>query len=37
MEGYVWDYSEYPACVGAPLSEQTKLPQTQPTDNTIEF
>lgn len=37
MEGYVWDYSEYPACVGAPLSEQTELPQTQPTDNTIEF
>ena len=37
MEGYVWDYSEYPACVGAPLSEQAELPQTQPTDNTIEF
>lgn len=37
MEGYVWDYSEYPVCVGAPLSEQTELPQTQPTVSTIEF
>lgn len=37
MEGYVWDYSEYPACVGAPLSEQAELPQTQPTVSTIEF
>ena len=36
MEGYVWDYSEYPACVGAPLSEQAELPQTQPTVSTIE-
>ena len=37
MEGYVWDYSEYPACVGAPLLEQAELPQTQPTVSTIEF
>ena len=37
MEGYVWDYSEYPACVGAPLSEQAELPQTQPTVSTVEF
>ena len=37
MEGYVWDYSEYPTCVGAPLLEQAELPQTQPTVSTIEF
>ena len=37
MEGYVWDYSEYPACVGAPLLEQAELLQTQPTVSTIEF
>lgn len=37
MEGYVWDYSEYPACVGAPLLEQAELPQTQPTVSTVEF
>ena len=37
MEGYVWDYSEYPTCVGAPLLEQAELPQTQPTVSTVEF
>lgn len=37
MEGYVWDYSEYPACVGTPLLEQAEPPQTQPAENTIEF
>ena len=37
MEGYVWDYSEYPACVGAPLLEQTEPPETHPAENTVEF
>lgn len=37
MEGYVWDYSEYPACVGTPLSEHTEGTETQPTENNEEF
>ena len=37
MEGYVWDYSEYPACVGTPLSEQTEPTETQPAENIEEF
>lgn len=37
MEGYVWDYSEYPACVGTPLAEQPEVTETQPTENIEEF
>ena len=37
MEGYVWDYSEYPACVGVSIPEQTELPETQPTEIIEEF
>ena len=37
MEGYVWDYSEYPVCAGAPLSEQGELPETLSTENIEEF
>lgn len=37
MEGYVWDYSEYPACVGTPLSEQPEATETQPTENIEDF
>ena len=37
MEGYVWDYSEYPVCAGAPVPEQEKLLETQPTGNIEEF
>ena len=37
MEGYVWDYSEYPACAGAAIPEQTELPETQATENFEEF
>lgn len=37
MEGYVWDYSEYPVCAGAPVPEQEELPETQPTGNIEEF
>ena len=37
MEGYVWDYSEYPVCAGAPVPEKEELPETQPTGNIEEF
>ena len=37
MEGYVWDYSEYPVCAGAPVPEQEELLETQPTGNIEEF
>ncbi|MDO5544976.1 MAG: transglutaminase-like domain-containing protein [Eubacteriales bacterium] len=33
MEGYVWDYSDYPACTGKPVPE----PETQPTENNEEI
>ena len=37
MEGYVWDYSEYPACVGTPLQEEAEVTETLPTENIEEF
>ena len=37
MEGYVWDYSEYPACVGTPLLEEAEVTETLPTENIEEF
>ena len=37
MEGYVWDYSEYPVCAVAPVPEQEELLETQPTGNIEEF
>lgn len=33
MEGYVWDYSEYPACTGSLVTAETTAPETQPTEN----
>ena len=37
MEGYVWDYSDYPACTGKPVPELTEAAETQPTENLEEF
>ena len=37
MEGYVWDYSEYPACMGTPLLEEAEVTETLPTENIEEF
>lgn len=37
MEGYVWDYSEYPACSGTPVPEQTEAEETQPTEKNEEI
>ena len=37
MEGYVWDYSEYPACSGTPVPEQTEEEETQPTEKNEEI
>ena len=37
MQGYVWDYSDYPACTGAPIPELTEAAKTQPTENLEEF
>ena len=37
MQGYVWDYSDYPACTGAPIPELTEAAETQPTENFEEF
>ena len=37
MEGYVWDYSDYPACTGKPVPELTEAAETQPTGNLEEF
>lgn len=37
MEGYVWDYSDYPACTGKPVPELTDAEETQPTGNLEEF
>ena len=37
MEGYVWDYSEYPVCAGVSNPEQTERTGTQPTENVEEF
>ena len=37
MQGYVWDYSDYPACTGAPIPELTEAAETQPTENLEEF
>lgn len=37
MEGYVWDYSDYPACTGKPVPELTEAEETQPTGNLEEF
>ena len=36
MEGYVWDYSDYPACTGTPVPELTEV-ETQPTEKLEEF
>lgn len=33
MDGYVWDYSDYPACTGSPVTAETTAPETQPTEN----
>ena len=32
MEGYVWDYSDYPACTGKPVPELTAAAVTQPAE-----
>ena len=37
MEGYVWDYSDYPPCTGKPVPELTEAAETQPTGNLEEF
>ena len=37
MEGYVWDYSGYPACTGKPLPEQTEAAETGPSENNEEI
>ena len=37
MEGYVWDYSDYPACTGKPVPELTEAAETQPTGHLEEF
>ena len=37
IEGYVWDYSDYPACTGKPVPELTEAAETQPTGNLEEF
>ena len=37
MEGYVWDYSDYPACTGKPVPELIEAAETQPTENLEEF
>ena len=37
MQGYVWDYSDYPACTGAPIPALTEAAATQPTENLEEF
>lgn len=37
MQGYVWDYSDYPACTGKPVPEQTEVAETQPTEKIEEF
>lgn len=37
MEGYVWDYSDYPACTGKPVPDLTEAAETQPTGNLEEF
>ena len=36
MEGYVWDYSDYPACTGKPVPELTEA-EIQSTENLEEF
>ena len=37
MEGYVWDYSDYPACTGTPVPEMTETAETQPTEKFEKF
>ena len=37
MEGYVWDYSDYPTCTGIPVPEQTEDPETQPKEKFEDF
>ena len=32
MEGYVWDYSDYPACTGKPVPELTEAAETRPAE-----
>ena len=32
MEGYVWDYSDYPACTGKPVPELTAAAVTRPAE-----
>ena len=33
MDGYVWDYSDYPECTGKPAAVETTAVETQPTEN----
>ena len=37
MEGYVWDYSDYPPCTGKPIPGQTQAAETQGTEKFEEF
>ena len=37
MQGYVWDYSDYPACNGREALERTEEPETQPSEKNEEF
>lgn len=37
MEGYVWDYSDYPQCSGAPLPEDTEPTESQLADSGENF
>lgn len=36
MQGYVWDYSDYPACTGREIPERTEEPETQPAEKNEE-
>ena len=33
MDGYVWDYSDYPECTGKPAAVETTAVETQSTEN----
>ena len=37
MEGYVWDYSAYPACSGNPAASRETTAETVPTEKTENF
>lgn len=37
MEGYVWDYSEYPECAGVPIEAAEQEPETETTENFEDF